>query len=272
MNAKVAIETITPAIAKRYLENRFEGQRSVRNGHVHRLAQDINDGKWLLTSDAITLIKGKLANGQHRCEAIALADVACDALVLRTEDETLFSVLDSGIGRQARDVLTQYGFEAGSVLAAAARCVLAYRKGLISRRGISNTMKRTGSEIRVTITRQEIIEYTQENAQSMQENWETVRKLYAKAPYISKPWAVAFLEIARPIHGSKAVAYITSLYRGGDPKTAALRERLIQNRMGKNRMNQEYTFGIIIKGFHVYRSDAEIGILKIGEVEEFPKI
>lgn len=63
--ATVAIETITPGLAKIWLETMFEGQRKIRAQHAHRLARAMLEGKWRLNSDAIALIGGRLANGQE---------------------------------------------------------------------------------------------------------------------------------------------------------------------------------------------------------------
>lgn len=272
MNAKVTIETITPQMARKWLDNRFEGQRKVRENHVHRMAQEIVDGKWMLTPDAFTLIRGKLANGQHRCEAIALAGRDCDALVLRTDDESLFNVMDSGITRKAYDVLAQNGIADGPVLTAAARLVILYKKGLLTPRGENGHKKLEGSKIRKQVTRQDVIDFITDHETEIAVFSETVKKLFNKNPILSKAWAIAFLILADPLYGAAAEKFITSIYKGMDEKTAYLRDRLIKGKSGASKMNRYYTFGVIIKAFRHYLDGTTYSQIRIGDTEEFPTL
>lgn len=272
MNATVSIETITPAQAKKWLENRFEGQRKVREGHVQRMASDILEGKWHLTNDAFSLIKGKLANGQHRCEAIALAGVPCDAMVLRSNDEALFRVMDSGIARRDYDVIAQSGTEDANTLAAAARYILLYQKGLLSRNGIANHKRGRVPGLYITVTRQDVIEYVALNKTEMAIFNDEIKKLYAKAPILSKAQAIAFLMLASPNYGIAAERYITAIYKGLDEKTAPLRDRLLRSQSSTGRMNRAYQFGILIKAFRAYIENKTYSQLRIGPEEGFPTL
>lgn len=271
MNAKVTIETITPTQAKKWLENRFEGQRKVRENHVHRMASDISNGKWHLTPDAFSLIRGKLANGQHRCEAIVLADTACDALVMRSDDEALFNVMDSGVGRKAYDVLQQSGISDGGLLATAARNILSYKMGNMSRGG-ERPKKIEGTKIRAVVTRQDVIDYVADNAGQLTEFAGIVKKLYNKNPIIAKAWALTFLMLATPLYGEAALKFINSVYKGMDEKTAYIRDRLIKTRTVGGRANPYYTFAVLIKAFRAYVDGAKFSQIKIGEAEGFPTL
>jgi hypothetical protein len=273
MNATIAIETVTPTQAAKWLENRFEGQRHVRQPHVQRLASMIQKGDWRLTSDALTLIKGKLGNGQHRCEAIVLAGVPCEALVLRTTDEKLFDVLDSGITRSVSDVLAQHGTSFSSTISTAARTVIAYNRGLITSMKIGGPRNRPNSPIQDTITRQDVIEYCDINQEKLIAHARLAHKLYAEAGILTPSMAVAFLQIASPKGVQKAQDFIRTVFTG-DSKNAAfdVREYLIRNKLGKRKFQSAYIFGLLIKAFRAYLKDERPQRYKIQTNEDFPTI
>jgi hypothetical protein len=270
-NATVAIETITPSQASAWLKNRFEGQRNVREPHVQRLAAMIAKGDWRLTCDAVTLIKGKLGNGQHRCEAIVLSGKPCDALVLRTSDEKLFDVMDSGITRTVSDVMSQHGAAAAMTISSASRTALAYERGLITRMKIGAARNRPNSQIQDIITRQDVIDYCTEHQEKLASYAKVVAKLYAEAAILAPSLAVAFLKIAGEKNEKKALEFIKTIYTG-DVRNAAsdIRDRLIKNRLSNKKIASSYLFGILIKGFKAYTEDRRPELYRIGAKEEYP--
>lgn len=273
MKADVAIVDVTPKMASDWLENIFDGQRTVRDTHVSRLATEILEGRWKLSCDAITLIKGKLGNGQHRCWAITMANRTCQCLVLRTDDDKLFDVIDSGIARTAADVLNGYDFQYSQVIAAASKLVLMHQKGLITRLG--STVKKTDDSggVQTVVTRGEILEYAKDNQASLLKHAQLVCSLYSEKTILQKSYSCAFLELASKKNQAKAIDFITGVYRGGQQDASFdLRERLIKNKMSKSRLPQSYVFGLVIKSFKAYLNGERLGVLKMVEGERFPTI
>lgn len=271
MNATIAIETITPTQAAKWLENRFEGQRHVRTPHVQRLASMISKGDWRLTSDAVTLIKDKLGNGQHRCAAIVLAGKPCEALVLRTTDEKLFDVMDSGIARSVADVLAQHGAGFAATISSAARTAIAYERGLISHSKIGNARNKPNSPIQDIITRQDVIEYCDAHQEKLGAFAKLAHKLYGEAAILAPSLATAFLIIAAKQGEKKAMDFIKTVYTG-DNKDAAfdIRERLIKNKLAKRKMLSSYIFGLLLKAFRAYLNGERPQVYKIAANEEYP--
>jgi hypothetical protein len=99
MKAQVDIVQITPKKAAEYLENLLDGQRSVRQQRVKSLTDDMRNGRFRLTCDAIVLVNGKLANGQHRMWAVVESDTPQPFILMRTDDEELYKVIDCGATR-----------------------------------------------------------------------------------------------------------------------------------------------------------------------------
>lgn len=69
---KVAIEHITPALARTWLEKYNASNRTMRPSHVETLRQAFARGEYTLTHQGIAFdIEGQLLDGQHRLAAIA---------------------------------------------------------------------------------------------------------------------------------------------------------------------------------------------------------
>jgi len=75
-------QTITPALAKKYLEKRH----LMRNPHpkfVKHLAEDIRRGNWMDSGASIVLgPEGELVDGLHRLLAVVEADAPIESLVV----------------------------------------------------------------------------------------------------------------------------------------------------------------------------------------------
>lgn len=98
------LETVTPAKAKAWLElNKVN--RPVSRGTVEAYANDMKNGRWDVDTDsAISFNKsGLLVNGQHRLNAIILADVPVTMWIRRGVGDHV--VFDSGRNRQMTDYM-----------------------------------------------------------------------------------------------------------------------------------------------------------------------
>ena len=78
-----AIETITPEMAKRYLERNTKNRR-LEPRVVERYASDMKEGRFGLTHQGIGFYEdGELADGQHRLSAIVKSGVSVKMLVTK---------------------------------------------------------------------------------------------------------------------------------------------------------------------------------------------
>jgi hypothetical protein len=108
MRAEVIV--ITPEMAKKYL------LRNVRNRKlsaktVQKYAEDMRTGRWTLNGETIQFnTKGELQNGQHRLNAVILANVHLPFLVVTgIEDDRAFETIDQGLARGAHTVMQLKG-------------------------------------------------------------------------------------------------------------------------------------------------------------------
>lgn len=128
----VVVETITPEQALEYLTANVHN-RTVRTKRVSKYANEMRNGQWRLTGEAIKFDRtGRLVDGQHRLLAVLESEVTTEFLVVRGVDEDAFDVLDNGLTRNYGDVLKANGFTDVNVLAASARIVLGYEHDALS--------------------------------------------------------------------------------------------------------------------------------------------
>lgn len=122
----VAIETITPRQAKKWLAENNRDNRPVNQTRVDQYADQMIKGKYILSPDSIAFDQeDRLFNGQHRLIACVKANVNFPAIVLRHAATEAFMVTDIGMKKLASQALSTMGYSNGSQLAATARAVCA---------------------------------------------------------------------------------------------------------------------------------------------------
>src|SRR5688500_13425048 len=91
--------TITPQMAKDWLAANTHN-RKLRDHHVVALSRDMKAGRWHDTGTPIKFDRaGVLLDGQHRLEAIVLADVPIQMWVFRGLESEVQDYMDTGLRR-----------------------------------------------------------------------------------------------------------------------------------------------------------------------------
>lgn len=265
MNAQVTVETITPKDARQWLENKWDEQRPIKPNHVSRLATEIKNGRFKLTSDAVVLVKGRLANGQHRLSAVVEAGKSAQFIVMRSNDDELYKVIDCGVCRSVADVLGCVPYS--KAITATARLVLAYDMHLVSPSGPNQ------SKVRVPLTRSVILEYIEKHREQLSEQSSFTYSLYPKSRICSTTVTTALLHIAGRKHQEKAKEFITNVYQGESLDASKdFRDRMIRQMGTKSRLRQEYVFALLIKSWKSFKNGTRPGTLRMAEGEDFPEI
>lgn len=113
----LAVETVTPDLARRYLEAN-EGNRKISEVHIEAIARDIAQGRWMLNAQPVCFAAtGRLLNGQHRLTATILAGQPIDVLVLRGLDHAAWQTYDQQ-PRRPLEIAEPEGFGDGPIVAA----------------------------------------------------------------------------------------------------------------------------------------------------------
>ena len=127
MNKEIRHElvTITPDIAREFLSHNTDN-RNIRKAAIRTYADDMENGRWLLTTDAIGFDKnGVLLNGQHRLLACIEAGVPFQSFVDYGLDTASFNAIDNGVSRTASDGMRDVAN--ASTIASCVKAAYAYR-------------------------------------------------------------------------------------------------------------------------------------------------
>lgn len=103
---RVSTRLITPAIAKDLLARNLGDNRRLREAHVAYLAEQMIQGRWHPTGDAVCLRigDGMLMNAQHRLHAIIKSGCTIEMIVAEDVTPEAFQNMDRGAMRSIADV------------------------------------------------------------------------------------------------------------------------------------------------------------------------
>lgn len=111
---------LTPALA-RVLMQRNPNNRHISYPIVEKFARDIANGQWLLNGEPIIISSdGLLNDGQHRAEAVILADKPIQTILIVGVDRDTRTTLDQGRMRTIGDYLSMEGHSDSNNLGATA--------------------------------------------------------------------------------------------------------------------------------------------------------
>lgn len=264
IKSSAEIRTITPKEASDLLQNKWEEQRTIRQRAVTRMAHDMETGNWKMGPDAILVVQGKLANGQHRMSAVVECGKPQQFLVMESNDEELYKVIDGGLKRTVADALI--GFKYAALLPSIARWVKAYDNGAIARRS-------KNSQQAQDMTRTEHINYCISKQSIFELAAEFVMALYGPSRLLPASIGGALYVIGTEKKIAKTSDFLTAVYTDqGQSAATDLRSRLISNKGAKTQLSHGYIFGITLKAFKSYINGTRPGTLKWVEGEQLPCI
>lgn len=259
----------TPAMATEWLASKWGEQRPVRAGHVNKLAADMAEDRFRISPDAILRVKGKLANGQHRLEAVVQSNTKQTFLVMESNDEELYKIVDAGLKRTVSDSLLTMPYNKN--IPSMAKWAIAYENGTVFR---SQTSPSKGGRAVKAMTQSAMIDYCIENQDLLIQAAQFVCPLYMETRLLSFSIGGAIYCIAATRHKlEKAKQFLTAVYRdGGNDAAGDFRNRLIQIRGQRVKEHQGYIFGIAIKAFKSYCNGTRPVSLKWAKDEGLPTI
>ena len=257
-NYSVGIETMTPALAKRLLENN-DSNRPVSDTTVELYAGAMKRGEWVLNGESIILSDdGELLQGQHRCKACILSGVPFKTVIVRGMPRSVFMTLDSGKKRNASDTLAIDGHKNTRMMASGARQII---KMVLKGRAASSP---STPMIHECVRAYPRLDY-----------WSS-RLAGSKARTIFPSFIVGILTLAEKFHGMDIVErFLLEIAEGigidRDSPTYILREKFIELGHGKRfgRLAQE---AYIIKALNAHIAHKNIKFLRVTADEVLPKL
>lgn len=140
---------LTPALS-RVLVQRNPNNRHISWTTVEKFARDIANGAWVLNGEPIIIASdGLLNDGQHRCEAVILADKSIQTVMIVGVERGTRTTLDQGRMRTIGDYLSMEGHNDSVTLGSVAAYAWLWKDiGTVSR---TNRKKATKGELKAFV-------------------------------------------------------------------------------------------------------------------------
>lgn len=264
MKAAVDIVTITPKKAAEYLENLLADQRNVREGWVKSLAEDMRAGRFRLSCDCIVLVNGKLANGQHRLWAVVESNTPQPFILMRTDDEELYKVLDCGKSRSVADVVH---VAAAGQCAAVGNLALGYQRKYLT----PLSWKKKNSRV-------ELINFVEANVEKLNRAVRIASCLtHNHQNLIAKSATAAFEFLCEQMHGQRSEEFLNHVYSGDLQESVCwtLRERFTKARLDSQLpMPPQMGLALFIKAFNSHYTGIKVTKfgMRMTDGELYPEI
>lgn len=134
--------TVTPKIAKDWLEENNNRNRNILDHVVDKYARDMlaEPSRWVYTGDPIQFdANGDLLNGQHRLSAVVKSNTAQKFLIVEGLDTEAQDAMDSNAPRRTGQQLQMYGIKNGPQVTSVIRMLLKWDSGSVSRKSVYST-------------------------------------------------------------------------------------------------------------------------------------
>lgn len=262
MAMKDEVVEVTPALAAAWLGT-MRRNRSLSMDRVRRYAAIMKAGEWRLTHQGVAFDDtGALADGQHRLQAVLVADVPVKMKVTRGVPAAWWDVIDDMRARTAADALTAKGRRSGRMLSSVLRLVYQYELEVL---GSSATEDQP--------TTHDIVGLDEEYPAAVDAvSWAQGKRLTKNTP-------MAFLRfiLLTKGPGAECEAFCEAIRSGtnlkeGDPAIAA-RDLLLSQMGAEKRLTNTHLLARLIKAWNAYLAGVPRKALRWNREEEpFPKI
>jgi hypothetical protein len=264
MELKAEIRTITPDDAAAMLAH-MVGNRPLRNAVVRRFAREMLADAWRINGEPIIIANtGKVLDGQHRLNAIIMAEKPVRLMVVEGVPEEFMPTIDTGAVRTFADVLTIEGkTERATNVAAAVRLWWRWENGLVTKKG-GETPQPSHQELEEVFSRHPQVA----NSAGFIRALSTVRRR-------CMPSVQTFVHsyLVENIDGEVADLFLNELDSGaGLTKTNAiyrLRRRLVEEDVGK--LRQDEVLALTIKAYNAWVENIPLSALSWRSGEDFPQ-
>ena len=244
-NLQTIILSISPEEARHILKFYNQTNRRPSSTVVGKYANDMINGNWKLTSQAISFnTDGKLVNGQHRLLACSKVGMTQKFSVAFGESIDSMDVLDGGKNRTNADILDMYGYDNAATISTLVRSIIAYKssgkcdaKAVYSLCGVNQ------------ISKSDILNFLQENSDTM----EYVEK-YKKSQIVSASVTCFCHWLLSQNDQEKAESYLDQIFLGYnlEPNTIQnyIYSKFQRNKNTyKNKMNKTEIIANVIQGW-----------------------
>lgn len=246
------LATVTPAIAKKILDEHNGRNRNLGQTTVRRYRKDMEAGVWTFAGDPLRFdVDGILIDGQHRLRAVSQLSDPDAAIVFNImtglPHETI-QTFDQGRKRDAGQQLGLLGIKNGTTVAAAVRLTLQWDAG-----------SRTASSLRKSessASTAQVEKWIAENADVI-ETVNEQQSMLRNCPAPGGPTMAAAL-ITHRINPDAQIEFFTALAEGGEPKGSpilALDRKLVGLQRSSRRVRPNEYLVMILRTWTAWRKN-----------------
>lgn len=257
--------TVTPEMAKAWLENNTRNYRRLNQKWVRSLAEDMRNYQWQENGESVKFdLAGNMLDGQHRCAACIYSNTPFRTLVVRgiTDDVTV----DTGKRRSLSDLLRKRGEKHYTQLSSSLRWILGYEKNSLGR-VLGPTVQPTHQELLAVLDRHPDLR-------------ESMSTGMAASSLVSSAIAGSLHYIFTLRAGRESAdRFFEKLVKGTDltdiDPIFHLRQRLIKNVAAKAKLPREEVTALFVKAWNSWINGRPLSKLywrAVGpRAEEFPE-
>jgi hypothetical protein len=234
---------------------------------AERIAADISAGHWRENGETLVYDEtGRLMDGQTRLRACILANKPLVSYCVFGVPYVVFPSLDTGRSRSGGDIAGLLGFKNCHAIAAVARLIIRYQRGVLTTTGSSTI-----------IPNEEIKSYLKRNRERLSAAMEFVQKRRGGIVGLLPISQVAFVfYMNAEKHRSKAEEFVEKLATGAELAQQSpiliLRRRMEGLRGEKHLLTEPQKLALVIKAWNAFLAGKSTSLLKWNaEVETFPK-
>lgn len=272
-NLSVDLVYVTPDVAKNYLSyNTKNRKESLRN--VKFLSEQMAKGLFLENGESIVFDNNNnLTDGQHRLMAIIKSGKSYHIPIVRGVKSNAMATYDTGKNRSSADVLGLNGYKNSSILSSLVKAIYKYEVKL-SKCSATNGYNRTE-----TLTNQQILDFSKENNDWMQEIIKNISSIYKRSTV--KFLGVSSLSFITYTIGGKNpnkdvydfIKNICGLSRTEQTATSYIFNKLYNSKINKEPLNFYWTLGMCVKAWNYYiDGNPSVKYFKFSVDQSLPKI
>lgn len=263
---KDGVYTVTPAMAKSWLEHRnLERNRVYSDNIAAKYATDMRAGRWKTTHQGIAFDwDGFLLDGQHRLGAIVINGKPVELDVRVGCDPSTFDVLDTGHKRAANQMIHH---PHRKIMSSAARFL-----------GVVDGTIRSGN------IRGGVYAHTTSSAEVLEvvANWPELGTFAASAQHvrnraqiIAAPHLAVLAQASRTQYADRIPTWLDGLAFGenltGSDSRLHLRNRFAADRRALN-AQQPMAYALIARAWNAYAVGADMGVLRVRGEDHMPEV
>jgi hypothetical protein len=255
----VTVETITPDMAAQMLGTMKQNRR-MRRATVQRYAREMATGHWQLNGEPIIFDHaGALRDGQHRLNAVVLAKVPVQMLVVRGVGDDAMATIDTGASRSFGDVITlRGGSSLGPQIGSIARMWWLYE----NTESLISAVRLSHQELDAVVELHPSIEAAATRA----------HRSHFKRHLPISVLGFTFSYLSERVDPEMAELYVSTIEKGAnldeDDPIFALRRRLIES---GDRRDPRESLALVIKAYNEWFDGVKIQTLRWASQEAFPR-